>query len=666
MSVSVLVNNVDKTTSIDWRSLRVTQVLTSQPDNCRFSVRQHGAVGFVPAVNDEILVMDGGTAVFGGIVIRVHKQTPTPGATEYSVEAVSYERALDRYLVVASFESKSARFIINNIVADYVNTYKKVIASGESTETWTDEAGTSTADTTNFLYGSRSRKLSPAPSTTSLSRYQPSTLDLTKFDNNFSSDTSDQIGFWVFVENIGYVSSIALRLGNETGGTYTNYFEKSVASTDLVTGWNYLHFAKSAFTSTGSPSWSAVTVVRLSVTANSNGTANVSFDDVRLIDEKAFTQEDVNADVLINYAKFNYENPSECIRQMSEQTGYDWYVDENRSIHFFPPETITAPFSLDDTTGNHIWGTLELSDDISGLRNQIYVRGGEYLGSSQSEDLSPQVNGTNKILKLGYRYNTLSVTDNAVPITIGIDNIDDPASYTALYNFDEKVLKFLVAPTAGHTIIATGYPYIPVIVKKRDAASIASFGVFEHRIIDKTINTLAGARQRAQAELETYRDTLNEGSFQTLKSGLHTGQQITIDCTLAGVDNTYLINKLTMTMNSPTAPKYTVGLVSTRAYGMIEFLLGLLRKDAKAIEIGTDEVLDLVETIEEVVPLTSVDSAITSSAQSDAETATGTEGNYAAINAPPNWCAGPYSPTAILPTDNKRPAFCDTSCYLNS
>lgn len=665
MAMTVTVAGTDRTSAIDWRSFRVEQVLTSQSDTCEFTVMKYGGTGFIPAVNDTVLVDDGGTDIFGGLIVRVTNEAPSVGITKYTVQAVSYERYLDRFLSTEIYKNESAFFVINSLMNEFVNQDKYALATMETGETWTNEAGTPAFDTTNYIYGSRGRKFSPSASGTETSRTEHSpTLDLTKFDNNKTSTTSDQITLWAYIDKPTNLASIRLRLVNETGGTYTNYYEQSW-TTGFRTGWQQFVVAKSAMTANGSPVWTDIETVQLQAVAKASGAVNVTFDDVRMIAELGVTQKGVkDATVILKSVKFNYEQVSECIRQIAKVLGYEWYVSPTRDLQFFPPSTTAAPGVLDDTSGNFVWKSLQVRDDLTNLKNQIFVRGGEELGVNQTEDLSHQADGTNKVFKMGYKYSNLVLEVNSVGKTVGVDFIDDPTSFDALYNFNEKTIRFQTAPLGTDTVEVTGDPHVPIIIKKRDSVSIDTYGEFEYRIVDKTITTREGARQRATAELTVYRDTITDGSFRSYLSGWQAGQEVTINSTIRSISDSYIINRLVVRMKGPSDAEYHCSIVNTRTFGMIDFLIGLLRQEAKAIEIGQDEVLDLVESYEETVTVSEVVSVVAS--VDFPETVTAGEADYAAIDTPPTWVWGSYSPTAILPTDPKRPVFADRDNIIAS
>lgn len=607
MAITITIAGVDRSSYINWESLRIEQQVTNQVDSASFIITKYGTKTYEPALGDSVLIQDGATDVFGGTVVRIENSVDAGGFTTLEIECVSHERTLDRYLVSREFYDQPARYLINGIIDSFVNRIMLEVDLMESNETWVQEDGTVVADTDtgDYMEGDQSLKFTATSGSTATAR-RVTTLDMTVFGDGSASTTADEITLWFKVDTVANFSSLRIRFGSDTGATYTNYYEYTWSGTPIA-GWNQLIVAKSAFTATGSPNWNDIKKRQYRVTASGSGTVNVQIDDVRMVDSAtAFYQQNVtDADTPEISLKFNYENVSDAIRQIAEAVGNDWYIDADRDVHFYQLASEAAPFGLSDTSQNFLWNTLRIRSDLSTIKNQIYVRGGEYEGSQTDYDVI--ADGTALNFRSPYRIKEIEIYVDSgggfVQQTVGVDNLDDPASYDCLYNFQEKNLKFKAAtkPADGDTVRMRGNPMIPVIVKKGDPTSIAAHGTFEYLIIDKSITSQQGARDRATAELRDYRDSLVEGNFRTSTSGLRAGQALTVGITARGISDTYLIQSVVMTARSPTTLFYDVSLISTRTYGIIEYLLGLLRDGKKQIAINDNEVVDLAQDIAETL-----------------------------------------------------------------
>ncbi len=320
-----------------------------------------------------------------------------------------------------------------------------------------------------------------------------------------------------------------------------------------------------------------------------------------------FTTTGVTVTTPVSFVAFNYEQPSKVFLQLAELVGADWFVDEDKDIKFFAKNTATAPFELNDTGGNFKWNSLKINRDVKNLRNTIFVRGGTFSGISFDEVQGADADGERETFTFGFRYKTVSwfVDRGAgfVAETFGIDNIDDPTTKDWLYNFQEKAMKIGTAtiPSGTDRVKITGLPQIPVIIKTKDNASITKFGAFEGKVIETSIDSKEGARERAKGEIIAWAEQINEGSFITRSSGLRVGQEIRINSVIRDIDEKFHISRISTVLVTPTTLEYKVTLMSQRTFGMVEFLQKELIKKDKEIRIAEDEVLDLIESALETI-----------------------------------------------------------------
>jgi len=378
------------------------------------------------------------------------------------------------------------------------------------------------------------------------------------------------------------------------------------------------------------------------------------------------TTTNVDCDTTIDYIAFNYLPISKCLTQLADTVNYDWYIDYDKDIHFFAKDSNPAPVELEDDTATYLINTLKIRRDNSQLRNVIYVRGGEYLGSTFTTEV--EANGIDSIYPLGYKYDGLSVTLTGQSLNVGVDNLDDEDDYDVLWNFQEKIIKFRDSriPTVGSTMRIGGKPYLPVRIKERNSNSIDAMvsaeggtGEYEYLIIDNTIETKQEARDRATAELNAYKLTLNEGSFMSYTDGFKAGQEIRINSEAHGIDENFIINQVTTKMRSYNTFVYNVSVVTTKTYGIIEYLQQIIIDKTKEFNINPDEIIDVVESIDETIVL-SDEISISTSHNMQTETITMADTFTAqSLDYDVEWVLGPH-----LPVDNGRVILLDSG-YLS-
>ena len=323
-----------------------------------------------------------------------------------------------------------------------------------------------------------------------------------------------------------------------------------------------------------------------------------------------FTGVNVDCPNTINYIAFNYVPLSKCLKELAERFNYDWYVDYDKDIHFFNKEENAAPFSLNDNDGSYIFPTLQINRDNSQVKNVIIVRGGEYLADTLTAEI--QTNGVDYMFNLPYRYEDFQATLSSTNLNVGIDFSSDPDLHDALWNRDEKVLKFKKTDTPSNAKLLKiiGRPYLPVIIKQKDNVSVEAMisaeggnGEYEYLIIDQTINSKEGARQRAAAELYAYSQTISEADFETEVDGLKSGQRLHVVSAARDLDEYYIINKVNIRMRTADQFYYHVSLVTTRTFGMIEMLQNLILDKTKEVNLRKKEILDLIESFPEIITI---------------------------------------------------------------
>jgi len=373
-----------------------------------------------------------------------------------------------------------------------------------------------------------------------------------------------------------------------------------------------------------------------------------------------FTLNNVNAPITLGSIAFNYEKPSKCLQQLADAIGYDWYVDYDKDVHFFLKGAELATVELNDTNGSYNQNTLRIHEDNKSLKNSIVVRGGVYDGATANEN-TYTATGTEdqNIVPLSRQYSNLTVSVNSVPQTVGIENIDiNNPSIDVFYEFSQKYIRFKNALSVSDTVDIGGNPKIPVIIQSEDEDSITDNGRYDFIIVDKNISTQDEARQRAVAELNSYRALLNTGSFVSLTAGWRAGQTVTVDSAQLGVSGTFLVTRVDTEFHDTTRLRYTVTIADTRAIdNMIDFFIRLLKNQSKNIDIKEGEVVDLVRGVVDAMSVADV--AVLNDKESESESATVADSETVqALDYATDFVYSPFAPTGL-----KRSAVYDGSVY---
>ena len=131
-------------------------------------------------------------------------------------------------------------------------------------------SGTKEEDTTNFVTGAKSLKLSVTSAGASYAVSKAVDLNL--------DDMYDfEIG--IFQDPVTPMLTIMLIIATDT--SYADYYWAAVPYGNLHSGYQRLIIPRSIFGVVGSPSWKAIKRLKITVTASAGTTGSVSIDDVR-------------------------------------------------------------------------------------------------------------------------------------------------------------------------------------------------------------------------------------------------------------------------------------------------------------------------------------------------------------------------------------------------
>lgn len=393
--------------------------------------------------------------------------------------------------------------------------------------------------------------------------------------------------------------------------------------------------------------------------------------------EAGFTTTNVLATDLIQKIVFNDEQPSKCFQRLADQIGdCDWYVDYNKDVHFFKEGVELAPFGIDDTSGNYIFGSLSIGRNINQIRNTIIVRGGDKESSLLTETKIADGQQKTFVAKPNLHNLTVEKSTNSgsswSTLTIGQDGLIDPTTKDVLYNPNNGFVIFRDdnKPASGNYIRWSGNQVYPIKIIRRDWTSISQYGEYQYIIRDATIKSETQATQRAYAEIKKYAHRANEGVFRTTKSGLRSGQSITINSSALGISETFQIVRVITKALTPTSFENEVHLLASEDVGVIDVLGKLLVGDP-ASQFTTEEnevlvqvegFLEDMEIVEGSYNVTKYPRAIPSYTEA-MSLGENNRVNPFGLNVGFVWVAGPYFPAS--PSDRNRTLWTDHACVIN-
>lgn len=351
-----------------------------------------------------------------------------------------------------------------------------------------------------------------------------------------------------------------------------------------------------------------------------------------------FTTNNVNCTIEINRILFDAKPISKCIDELAQYTNYQWYIDPDKDIHFFARGTEVAPFNLTDDNGSYIFSSLRLTEDYSQIINSILVEGGTFEGETVKIDFKVLENDIDEERK---EFSTIEkfakmpkVYVNDIEKTVGVNNLDEAEDFDVLWDYQQQLIKFKddTRPGLFDKITLVGPVEVPALFPAIDQDSITKYGKKEVKIIDKSIKSFKSAIQRASAELEAYKEKLNEGSFTTYNSGLRSGQWIHIQSDLRGIDQYFVIKKVSFRMKTYNSFEYNVDLITQKTMGLVDFLQKQILDKDKELDIPQNPQLIKFVHKDESLTITEENTRVKSDVEEDMT---------------PDWVFGPYAPKIL-------------------
>lgn len=247
---------------------------------------------------------------------------------------------------------------------------------------------------------------------------------------------------------------------------------------------------------------------------------------------------------LISLIKFDHVAPSAAIKKLANDAGLQWWIDYNKGVHFQPLATYPSPLlgnllDVDNDIANY--GDLEFDEDVSQVRNQLYLMGYR-LPASYSITEKFTGDGQKTSFSLGYEpkhaLSSIVVTVGGTPYTPKLDVVDGlpnntAQDSTAYINYSAKVVRLNVAPASGVIISVTYFPLFETISLYNNPAAMqemasrdGSDGVYEYAVRDRQLTSVDStlANLRGQYELAKYGYPHYSGQFTSFLQGWTPGQ----------------------------------------------------------------------------------------------------------------------------------------------
>jgi hypothetical protein len=178
-----------------------------------------------------------------------------------------------------------------------------------------------------------------------------------------------------------------------------------------------------------------------------------------------FTGINVSCSFPITKIVFNQVTISQALKRLANIVQYSWFVDPSKDVHFFPKNTMLAPFNLTDTSGNYVNSSLKTIFDGTQIANSVKVRGGTYFGATYSDTITVRGSVT-KSWVLPYKFDaiTLTITINGVSKIVGVYGKNTFLDADVLYRDSDQSIQVFNALVDGNTIAFSAHRLSPFLL----------------------------------------------------------------------------------------------------------------------------------------------------------------------------------------------------------
>jgi hypothetical protein len=334
---------------------------------------------------------------------------------------------------------------------------------------------------------------------------------------------------------------------------------------------------------------------------------------------------------LVETIKFNYQQPSKALQSLAKLIGWDWFIGPDKTVYFFLGDVDdgdgggavgdggVAPITVDATSGEVEWNSLDIDLQITNMQNSVYVIGGSLpvmFSAANTNDVYP-TNGTANTFPVAYAYSsdTIVVELNGVPQSVGILNqVTDPSTVDVLYSDSGRFIQFTAgAPSSGQVVKIFGTAQVPIVAHAQNSESIALYGERQGVVTDSTITSVPEAQLRAQAQILQFGHPVYDVKFNTLIPGCQIGQTIKVNVPAMGITNYNLVIKRIEavgyapgddTLNIDGMLEYQIECIGSDNVTFTDLMTTILQQEQTQTDVSDDTITENLEEADESLDLT--------------------------------------------------------------
>jgi hypothetical protein len=310
----------------------------------------------------------------------------------------------------------------------------------------------------------------------------------------------------------------------------------------------------------------------------------------------------------IDAAKFpRIGTVADALDELSELTGFTWYIDYDKKLYFIERQTFLSPF---DVASDSAIVNINVKEDKTRYRNKQYIRG----GLSQTEEISlekptPEPDGVSRTFVTRFPLASKpKIFIDSVEVTssfIGANGVETGKKFYYTYNSNTITQDDAETVLNSEVIEVTYKGLFPLLVVSEDTEAIAErvlieggTGIYENIINESKVDKKQIALDIANGKLRKYTKIERELTYQTTLNGLFAGQLQTINLPKYNItDGEFLIDRVTISdLDGNGTFLYDVHAVDGEVFGGWTNFFKELVKTGGNLIIRDNEVLVILQT----------------------------------------------------------------------
>lgn len=289
-------------------------------------------------------------------------------------------------------------------------------------------------------------------------------------------------------------------------------------------------------------------------------------------------QVDSGSPPVLDRAVFSYQTVRQVMDEISDLTGWQYYMDYNKVFHLFTRSQVTSNLTLGRETRDI---TINVTRDR--LRNRQYIQGGQDIALPTTEEFAGdgKIRTFNVALPIADEP-TITLNGNTQIVGSRADELTEEQEDALNWYWAENSTSISqnhdnVRLTTTDTLAVTYRGYFPILVRLSNDEAISErraieggSGVYEHIQNSPRIDRSEAAVEQGRGLTRRFKDpkeTIRVLVDGTILSTAQPGNLIAINDPIIGINDTYMVEGINLYVQQSVRFIKEINLISGESYG---------------------------------------------------------------------------------------------------